>query len=226
MMISDGTVQVLKNFSSLNQSVMLRAGDRIRTVTTGKSVLADVVLNDTIPQDGGIYDLGKFLGALSLFEKPELSFSGKTIDISSGKTNVTFVLADESSILQPPDNDVKMPSVDVSFTLTNDDFIALQRGAAMMRLSEMGVIATTGAVTLEARNEKTGDSSDRFALSDLPADVSNEGLFLFKMDNLRMLPMAYRVEISEAGIAKFSAIDAGETCKSVTYYVATTKAKK
>ena len=82
MELSENTLEVLKNYSSINQNVMIKQGNTIRTITEARNVLSTAVVDVEFPKDFGIYDLNEFIGALSLVDKPTLTFADEYVTIS------------------------------------------------------------------------------------------------------------------------------------------------
>ncbi len=85
MKISSQTLSILKNFSSINGNILVRAGSTLSTISPQKNILASAVVSENFPTTFAIYDLGQFLGAVSLFEDPDFDFTDKFVTISSGK---------------------------------------------------------------------------------------------------------------------------------------------
>ena len=74
MKLSDKTISVLKNFSSINQSILFKEGSKLRTISVMKNILAEATVTEEFMKDFGIYDLNQFLNGLSLHQSPELDF--------------------------------------------------------------------------------------------------------------------------------------------------------
>ena len=86
MKLSNDTLNVLKNFASINQSIMFKKGKTIKTVSGGKNVLAEATITEEIPADFGVYNLNEFLSVLSLHkEDATLDFDNENVLISGLK---------------------------------------------------------------------------------------------------------------------------------------------
>ena len=72
MKLSESTLSLLKNFSTINQSILFKQGTKLRTISVMKNILAEATITEEIPKDFGIYDLNQFLNGLSLHQSPEL----------------------------------------------------------------------------------------------------------------------------------------------------------
>ena len=78
MKLSDRTINLLKNFASINQSILFKQGNQLRTISVMKNILAEANIDEDIPQEFGVYDLSQFLNSLGLFKEPELNFTGES----------------------------------------------------------------------------------------------------------------------------------------------------
>lgn len=118
MQLSDKTIALLKNFSSINQSILFKKGNHLRSISVMKNILAEATITETFPKDFGIYDLNQFLNGLNLHQTPELDFENdKYVMIREGKSRSKYFFADPSVIVIPPDKEIVLPSEDVCFVL-------------------------------------------------------------------------------------------------------------
>jgi hypothetical protein len=212
MKLSDVTFDVLKNFSTINQSLAFKAGNVIRTVSPQKNILAQATVSESFPKDFAIYELNQFLGLVSLFDDADLEFDTNNMVIAEGTAKANYTYADPSMITaQPPEKNIELPSVEVQFKMTKEDYRKVQNGANQLQLPEVVVRGRNGIVELVATDTKN-PTSNEFSRS-----VGENGAdfqFIFKTENLKFLQMDYDVEISSKGIAHFK----GE---GVEYWVAT-----
>ena len=130
MKLSDNTLSVLKNFSTINQSILFKQGTKLRTISVMKNILAEVKLKEELPKDFGIYDLNQFLNGMGLHHNPELDFNNDGyVVIKEGKMRSKYFFADPQVIVTPPDKPIELPSEDVSFTLSTDQLDKLLKAA-------------------------------------------------------------------------------------------------
>ncbi len=224
MIIHNETVETLKNFAEINQSLVIEAGDVIKTVSEQTNVLAKAKLSQSFTQDFAIYDLNKFLGVLSLFTEPQFEFSEKSVKIQSSVDANNYTAGDsvaeyqfanmslfenEKKILA---KDIELPSEDASFKLEEKYFIAITRAASVMSLPEIAVIASDGKLKMQAIDSKT--SVDSFAV-DLGNSNSNFKM-IFKIENLKLMRGTYDVKISNKGLGHLKNTD-----KELEYWIAT-----
>ena len=214
MKLSEQTVEVLQNFSTINQSLLFREGKTLRTVSPQKTVLAEVEVGDEFAQDFGIYDLGQFLSALSLVENPELDLGDNGMTISDGNgTSLNYRYADASMIVTPPEKALTLPDINASFKLSSNVLRDVLQGARVLGLPEIIVKCVDEVVTIEAGDSK---NSSMNSYSKKVAIADEDFTHTFKVDNMKMMMLDYNVEISSKGISKFSTEDG-----RVTYFVAT-----
>ena len=211
MKISEKTLDVLKNFSTINQSLAFRKGNVIRTISEQKSILAQAKIEESFPVDFAIYELNQFLGLSSLFEDANFDFQERNVTLSEGKAKASYTYADPSMITKPPEDNIKLPSVDVEFSLSKEDFRAVLNGANQLGLNEVVVRGKNGIISIVATDTKNPTSNE---FSRDVGEHGNDFQFIFKTENLKMVNTDYQVKLSSGGIAQF-------TGDSVEYWVAT-----
>ena len=214
MKLSDQTVEVLQNFSTINQSLLFKEGNTLRTVSPQKTVLAEVEVGDEFEQEFGIYDLGQFLSALSLIEDPDLNLGSDGLTISDGNgTALDYRYADESMIVTPPEKALTLPDVNATFVLSSANLKAVLQAARVLGLPEIIVKGVDGKIIISAGDSK---NSSMNSFSKTVGTTDAEFMHVFKVDNMKMMVLEYNVEISTKGISKFYTSDG-----RVTYFVAT-----
>jgi len=201
MKLSDNTLSLLKNFSTINQSIYFKQGTRIRTISVMKNILAEATINEELPKDFGIYDLGQFLNGLSLHNSPELDFANDNhVVIKEGKMRSKYFFADANVIITPPDKEMTLPSEDVSFELRTEQLDKLLKAAAIYQLPDLSVIGEAGVVKLVVRDKKN-DTSNSFSIG--VGETEHIFNFNFKVENIKILPGAYDITCSQKNISKF-----------------------
>ena len=215
MKLSKNTLDILKNFSTINSNILVEPGNVIKTVSPVKNVMAQATVKETFDCQFGIWDLGKFLGTISLFEDPDFSFDDKHVTISgSNGTKVTYYYS-EPKLLTTINKDIKMPETVVSFELKNDDFSELQKAAAVLQLPDLCLRSDGGRMQLVALDKKDSTSNNySIDLGILPHD-DHDFEFYFKVENLKLLPGNYDVEVTEKVVSKFTNQDL-----SLCYWIA------
>jgi hypothetical protein len=149
MELSENTLQVLKNFSGINQNILIRSGNTIKTISEARNVLSTAIVDESFPQDFGVYDLNEFIGVLGLVDTPRLKFEDEYVIIgdSTGRSKVKYFFSSEET-LTSPQKDITMPEADVKFVLTNDTFNKLKRAASTLGHSEVSITGKDGVLSL------------------------------------------------------------------------------
>jgi len=212
MHISKRTIEVLKNFSTINPSLVIKNGNVLSTVTPAKNILSSVEVDEKFDNEFGIYDLSKFLGVLSLTEDSNIDFSETYMTIEGGKNSIRYTYAEPSQIIQPPSSQIKLPSIEASFKLLNTDLDKVLRAASIMQLPNLAFEGDGTKITLKAFSEK--DPTSNVSEVEL-APTDKVFSAIFKVDSFKFLVYDYDVELSASKISKFSA-DSGK----VLYWVA------
>jgi hypothetical protein len=214
--ISQETLSILKNFSQLNSNLLVRPGNVINTVTGAKNVMAQATVQEDFPVEFGIWDLNKFLGTLSLFDSPTCVFGEKSVKISGeGGRAVTYYYS-EPSLLTTINKQVQMPETVINLSLTQSVFADLQRAASVLQLPDLSFTSMDGENILAVVRDKKDPTSNDYsvAVGDVLGDTPNFE-FNFKIDNLKLLPGDYDVEICESVVSSFT-----NTNIDVKYWIA------
>ena len=213
MKLSDNTISILKNFSGINQSLLFKQGNTLKTISVMKNILAEATIEEDLPKDFGIYDLNQFLNGLSLHKNAELDFENDNyIVIREGKSRSKYFFADPSVIITPPDKSINLPSQDVCFLLDTKELDRLLKAAAVYQLPDFSVVGEAGVVKLVVRDKKNDTSND---FSVVVGETDDVFTFNFKVENLRILPGTYEVAISQKLLSQFK-----NTNIDVSYWVA------
>ena len=206
MKLSKNTLDMLKNFSDINMSIEIKKGNILRTVSVQKNILAQAELEEEFPQDFAIYELNRFLGAISLFDDPEFTFNGKSTNIGTARHSVDYVYCDPSMIVTPPENNITFPDPEVKFVLSQDALSQIMKAANVLGTPEIAVEggpAPADSIRIKAL-DVNNDSTDTFKIVLDESYSGDKFRFVFKTENMKMIPGNYDVEISSKGISHFS----------------------
>ena len=213
MKLSDKTLSVLKNFSSINQSILFKQGNKLRTISVMKNILAEATITEEFPKDFGIYDLNQFLNGMNLHRNAELDFSNDGyVVIREGKMRSKYFFADPNVIVTPPDKEINLPSEDVCFEVTTDQMDKLLKAAAVYQLPDISAVGEAGVVKLVVRDKKNETSND---FSIVVGETDSEFIFNFKVENIKILPGTYEVVVSSKLLSRFISKN-----HDLTYYIA------
>jgi len=224
MNVTDQTITVLKNFATINPNLVFKPGNVVKTISEAKNILASVTITEDIPQEFGIYDLNEFLNVIGMFEEPVLLFneSGKSAKIADAKKkqSVNYFFSDHS-ILTYPQKDVNMPSVDVKFTLSQEQMTQLKRAASTLGVSDV-VISNDGGKTTIKVTDTADVTSNSYELEVADVEVAN-GTFtaIFNINNMKFVPGEYEIELCDKMISHFT-----NKTLPVEYWVALEKSSK
>jgi hypothetical protein len=213
MKLSDNALAILKNFAGINNSILVKQGNKLRTISVAKNILAEAEIKEDFPRDFAIYDLNQFLNGLSLHQDPDLDFNQDSyLSIKEGKRRVKYFFADPNVIIAPPEKEITLPSQDVCFQLDSVTLDKLIKAAAVYQLPDMSAIGGNGVVKLVVRDKKN-DTSNEYAI--VVGETSDEFEFNFKVENIKIIPGAYEVVVSSKLLSQFT-----NTQHNLKYYIA------
>ena len=213
MKLSDNTLTILKNFAGINNSILVKQGTKLRTISVAKNILAEADITEEFPRDFAIYDLNQFLNGLSLHADPDLDFKEESyLSIKEGKRRVKYFFADPNVIIAPPEKEINLPSQDVCFQLDSTSLEKLVKAAAVYQLPDLSAVGEAGVIKLVVRDKKN-DTSNEYAI--VVGETDQEFTFNFKVENIKIIPGAYDVVVSSKLLSQFT-----NTKYSLTYYIA------
>ena len=213
MKLSDSTLTVLKNFAGINNSILVKQGSKLRTISVAKNILAEADISEDFPKDVAIYDLNQFLNGLSLHQDPNLDFTEESyLTIREGKRRVKYFYADPQVIISPPEKEISLPTEDVCFQLESVTLEKLLKAAAVYQLPDLAAVGENGVVKLVVLDKKN-DTSNEFAV--VVGETDKDFIFNFKVENIKIIPGAYDVVISSKLLAKFT-----NSSYNLIYYIA------
>ena len=213
MNLCDNTLGILKNFAGINNSILVKKGNQLRTISVAKNILAEAEIPEDFPRDVAIYDLNQFLNGLSLHQDPNLDFTENShITIKEGRRRVKYFYADPQVIIAPPEKEINLPTKEVCFQLESTSLEKLVKAAAVYQLPDLSVIGENGEITMVVRDKKN-DTSNEYAVNVGETDKDFE--FNFKMENIKIIPGAYDVVISSKLLSEFT-----NTQYNLKYFIA------
>ena len=213
MNLSDNTLGILKNFAGINNSILVKEGNQLRTISVMKNILAEAEIPEDFPRQFGIYDLNQFLNGLSLHQDPDLDFSEQSyLTIIEGRRKVKYFFADPQVIIAPPEKEITLPTEDVCFQLESITLEKLLKAAAVYQLPDLSAISENGQIKLIVHDKKN-DTSNEFAI--VVGETDRVFSFNFKIENIKIIPGQYDVVISSKLLSRFVNNDL-----NLTYYIA------
>ena len=206
MKLSKETIEVLKNFSGINQSIVVKEGSKLKTVNSLKNILAHATVEEDFPKEFAIYDLTRFLGLISSMEEPELEFNKSDVTVSSDTRKVKYRYADTDYIVKP-EKDIDMPKSEIKFKLSEEVYVSLEKVATILQLHDICLkgCKKSGKILLCATNKKN-DSSNDYS-EEVGEGVTKNFNIVMKKENLKIIPGDYDVSISSKGISHFKNVN-------------------
>ena len=213
MQLSSDTVAILKNFSDINQNILVKPGNTLQTISTLKNILASADIKEKFDSEFAIYNLPEFLRAYDLFDKSELKFNGAqnmVIKDANGRQSIKYYFADKSVVVSPTKT-ISMPDKYVTFTLKKENFNKLMRGVTTLNLPDIAVKGDGKEISIVAIDKKT-PSND---YSIVVGESDKKFTAYFKTENFKMIQDDYDVAISKAKISHFI-----NKSKPIQYWIA------
>lgn len=215
------TLKVLTNFSSINNSLVVKSGNELRTMTEGKTVLAEANVPNTFPVDFAIYDLRQMLNFVStLFDKPTMTFNADHVEISSGK-DLTKIYYCKPDLVSAPTKRITMPSEEVQLTLSEETLKKVMKASSILGVDDICFSSTDNDEVIVSVLDKQNSATNTWS-SKTSGSFSSEFKVFLKISNLKILEGEYNISISKAGITCFTHTASGD----LKYYIAVEKDSK
>jgi len=213
MKLSENTLALLKNFASINNSILVKKGNRLRTISVAKNILANVEIEENFPRDFAIYDLSQFLNGINLHKDPDFDFTEENyLSIREGKLRVKYFFADPNVIISPPEKEINFPSKDICFQLDGSSLEKLLKAASVYQLPDLSLVGGSGVIRILVRDKKN-DTSNEYSI--VVGETDEEFIFNFKVENIKIIPGNYDVVISKKLISHFK-----NTRYNLSYWIA------
>jgi len=212
MKLSEQTTALLKNFSTINQSLLFKSGNKIRTISVMKNIFAEATISETIPKEFGIYDLSQFLSGLSIHNDPEILFDGTShLLIKGGGQTTKYYFSDPNVIVSPPDKALALPSEDICFELSSDQLDKLLKAGNVYDLPDLSAVGNGNRISFVVR-DKENPTSNEFSID--VGETTSVFTLNFKSENIKILPGKYGVVMCPQ-MARFSNMST-----DLVYYIA------
>lgn len=213
MKLSDETLTVLKNFSSINPSVLLKKGKVQKTMAETGAIMAVAELEDDFPADFGVYDLNSFLANLQVMNNPDLKFGNQKVVLDDGQHQLSYRECAASNIKAPPDKELVMKQIDAYFALGNESLQRQLKLAAINNLPFMKIGSKNGKLFIKIYDKNNDLSNDLY--TDLGQKNEKDFEIVMKTEYFKFLPDDYKIDIMVNGFAKFTS-----KAHKLTYYIA------
>ncbi|MBC8443059.1 MAG: hypothetical protein H8D80_02580 [Proteobacteria bacterium] len=201
--LSRNTFDILKNFATINTNLLVETGNVIKTLSPMKNIMAEATVSEDFDIPFGVWDLNKFLGTISLFDKPELEFEEKYVTINgAGGASVRYHYSDPSLLLTST-KDLNMPESVVEFELTQKQFNEIQKAAAVLQVPDI-CVRNAGEILQLVALDKADRGSNSYSIDLGELTTSEDFEFYFRVENLKILPGDYQVSITEKIVSEFN----------------------
>ena len=216
MNVSNETIEVLKNFAGINPNIVISPGQKLKTISEAKNIMAEADITEDFPVEFGIYDLHEFLSVINLVDTPVLNFGDNSVRITDGRLNVNYFYS-EKDILTTPQKDINMPDSEVGVTLTMSQLDQIKKASAVLGHSEL-IIGSNDEGNMYAQVCDTQDSTSNSFTLDLEVQCPSNFQFLFNIPNLKLMNGDYHVSISSKLISHWTNVD-----YPINYFIALEK---
>ena len=202
--LSDDTINVLKNFATINPNLVFTPGQKVKTISESKTILAQADITEDMPKEFGVYDLNEFLSVYNLVDTPTLTFEDKSVLINGANNQVVRYFFSETEILTTPQKDIQMPDAELGFTLTDEILNQIRKAAAVLGHTELSLKGDNGVITASVVDTKDTTSNSFSYELDRDNACKNDFNFILSIPNLKLLPGDYFVSISSKLISNWT----------------------
>ena len=204
MKISSQTLQVLKNFASINPNLLVKPGSVLSTISTNKNIFAKATVTEQFPVSFAIYDMQQFLGVISIFDDPDFTFVFNSVIVSSEGRSVEYVYANQEMVVAPSEGVAEKIAVkdpEITFDLTAQGLNEVIKATAILQLDKINVVSKGGVVSVVVADPKN-PSSNKFSLKVNGTSTADLAM-AFAAENLKLIAGDYKVNISSNGVSSF-----------------------
>ena len=212
--LSKNTLGILKNFASINSNLLIKSGNLLKTIAPSKCLLAEAKVDEDFPVEIAIWDLGQFLGVVSLFNDPEFEFNDTYVSIQSNNSSVKYFYS-APSLLTVPTKNLTMPKVTQTFDLTQSAFAELSRAAAVLQVSDLEIVGENGIISMIV-SKKNDPSSNSYSVE--VGETDQDFSYSLDMANLKLLQGDYTVSLTDSVVSKFA-----HSTMDLNYFIAVEK---
>jgi hypothetical protein len=214
MKLSDETIAILKNFSTINQSLQFKSGNVLKTISPLKTIFAEATVTEQFPTTFALYDLNKLLAKISLYKDADLGYGADrlTIATSDNKKSDSIKYCSEKLITVPPEKSITLSDADCEFSLSQEDLEWMRKSAGISG-SPNFVFESDGTTITFMATDLKDDSSDQ---SKIEIGTSDKKFRVaMKVENFKMMDGSYDVAVSSKGMARFKNKNV-----DITYFIA------
>jgi len=214
--LSNQTREVLKNYSTINGSILIREGSQLKTINVGDNLISQYDCEEEFPQTFAIYDLNQFLAGLSLFQNPVLEFNNaEYLTIRGDGRSAKYYFSDpEITLKTAPDRKVNFPGADIEFSITGDQLEALRKAANVYGIPDLVFKSSAGGTVSLNLCDRENETSNVYS-QEILGDNTGEYELTMKMEHVNLVPGNYEVKISSKLITEWK-----QSRLPLVYYIA------
>ena len=205
--MSRATIELLKNFSTINGSILVKAGSKLETISASKNILASADVGELFETDFGIYDLNEFLNVATseAFNDAEFEFQEKSVVLKNGRSRCRYYYADPSTIITPTQM-LTMPDAEVKVKIIGADLKKIKNMSSVLGKGDFIISSEDGSEIIMSVLDKKDPTTNNFELSieKMDEDAVYEPFSMdMKIENLKLIGGDYTVNLASKGIAHF-----------------------
>ena len=203
MQITRQTIDIMKNFSDINSSILVQPGSELQTIAAMKNILAKSEVTEDFGTKFAIYDLPEFLNLVTspVFEGAELVFDSDSVRLQNGRSFARYFYADETTIIAPTKT-LDMPDPEITFELLKEDLVTTKNMASIIQKPDLAVVSDGETISISVLDKK--DSTSNGFKTTVGEGNGVEYTMYFKIENIKVLKGNYTVKISSKGISHFT----------------------
>ena len=214
MKLSEKTINVLKNFSSINQSIQIKKGKTLKTISPLRTIFVEATIDEDFSEEFALYDLNKLLAKVSLYKDADLDFGSDKVSIKDKNKSDYIKYCSPKVIVVPPEKSISLGSPDCSFSLSKEDLDWMRKSAGISG-SPNFVFESDGKVVNFIATDVKDDAADQSKIEIAKAEDGKKFRVVMKVENFKLLDGSYDVSIAKKGLALFKHKD-----QNISYYIA------
>ena len=193
MKLSKDTLDTLKNFATINTNILVREGNTLSTISTGKNIFARAEIKETFPREFAVYDLNSLLSLLTVMEDTDVDFGDESLKVTKGSSVFEYFYADPNIIVSAPDKSIEVDNF-FQFDLTKEDIDMILKAAAITAAPMLSVIGDGTQVVITVGDPATPKSN---SFRQVIGQTVKKFDARLAVENFKVIPGAHKVILSE-----------------------------
>lgn len=217
MKITKQFIEILKNYVTINSSILFKPGNRISTISPLKNIISISDVDTEITNEFAIYDLSEFIGITSIIEDANVEFTDSQIIIKGNRKTLKYTFANPNVIVCSPYKTIDINPEDIitQFPLSYNEFNNISRASAILHTNDVVISGNSGMIEVAVGDVKNKTSSN-YSLSIEPSKFFDiDFRKVFDIENFRLMHKDYIVSIPNKNLIEFKTSD-----ESLSYWIA------